>query len=127
MLNRRSKPAKDHIMPTDPKPKLAAQIIPVFRVRYRDLENYILRVFGIEFDLLFATGCTNGMCPEYQVGSQQSLTTGRQANDLRRGQRTRNLQLILEVLFADGYIPAGRYIIDTKAIKKPESKISEQE
>ncbi len=104
----------NHQMPVNPKPKLPAQIIPVFRVRYRDLENYIQCVFGFEYDLLFATGCTNGMCPEYQVSGQNNSVNGQQANNLRRGRRTPNLALILEVLVADQYIPAGRYIIDTK-------------
>ncbi len=118
MLNRQPKAIKVHKMPTDPKPKLPAQIIPVFRVRYRDLEDYIQRVFGFDFDILFATGCTNGMCPEYQLTGQGTITMGRQANDIRQGRRTRSLQLILEVLVADKYIPAGRYIIDTKECKK---------
>lgn len=100
-------------MPTDPKPKLKAAIIPVFRVIYQDLERYIQQVFGFEFDLLYATGCVNGVCLEYQVtGRSQQVTSG-QATDLRRGRRIRNLPLMLEVLVADGYIPAGRYIIDT--------------
>jgi len=38
------------------KPKLKARIIPVFRVHYQDLEQYIQRVFGVEFDFLFGTG-----------------------------------------------------------------------
>ncbi|MFA6364707.1 hypothetical protein [Methanoregula sp.] len=100
-------------MPTDPKPKLKAVIIPVFRVKYQDLEEYIRQVFGFEFDLLFNTGTVNGLCLEYQVRGDGPQITSQQANDLRRGRHNRNLPLMLDVLVADGYIPAGRYIIDT--------------
>jgi hypothetical protein len=118
VLIQRDKPKKPHQMPTNPKPKLMAAIVPVFRVKYQELERFIERVFGFEFDLLFATGCINGVCPEYQVhGAGPQITSG-QATDLRRGRRSRNLPLILEVLAADGYIPTGRYIIDTHEEKK---------
>jgi hypothetical protein len=100
-------------MPTDPKPKLKAAIVPVFRVKYQDLERYIRQVFGFEFDLLYTTGSVNGLCLEYQVRGAGPQITSQQANDLRRGRHNRNLPLMLEVLAADGYIPAGRYIIDT--------------
>ena len=42
----------------------------------------------------------------------------KQVRDLRLGQRTRNLVLIINLLVADGYIPAGKYIIDTH--KRPD-------
>jgi hypothetical protein len=100
-------------MPTDPKPKLKALVIPVFRVKYLDLERYFKQVFGFEFDLLEVTGCVNGVCLEYQVNGTSVQVKGQQATKLRRGQHVRNLPLILEVLVTDGYIPAGRYIIDT--------------
>ncbi len=115
MLIQRDWPEKRHQMPKDPKPKLKALIVPVFRVRYRDLEAYIKQVFGFNFDLLFSTGSVNGLCLEYQLSGKSPQVTSRQANDLRCGQRSRNLPLILEVLVADGYIPAGKYIIDTHA------------
>lgn len=101
------------------KPKLKAQVIPVFRVYYRDLEQYIQRVFGFEFDFLFATGFVNGMCPEYQVTGTIPSAMAQQAKDLRSGRRTRNLLLIINVLAADGYIPAGKYIIDTHRRPNP--------
>ena len=101
------------------KPKLKAQIVPVFRVHYQDLEQYIQQVFGFEFDLLFVTGLVNGMCPEYQVTGTIPSAVAQQANDLRSGRRTRNLLLIINVLVADGYIPAGKYIINTHRRPNP--------
>ncbi|HQI28665.1 MAG TPA: hypothetical protein PLT20_11320 [Sedimentisphaerales bacterium] len=38
---------------------------------------------------------------------------------IRTGRRTRNVSLILNVLCVDGYIPAGRYIIDTRPEPSP--------
>ena len=105
-------------MPSDPKPKLKAKVIPVFRVHYQDLEQYIHDVYGFEYDFLFATGCVNGMCPEYQVTGVIPVAMAKQVRDLRLGQRTRNLTLIVNLLVADGYIPAGKYIIDTH--KRPD-------
>ncbi len=101
------------------KPKLKARIIPVCRVHYQDLEQYIQRVFGFEFDFLFATGFVNGMCPEYQVTGTIPSAMAQQAKDLRSGRRTKNLALIVNVLAADGYIPAGKYIIDTHQRPNP--------
>lgn len=99
------------------KPKLRARIMPVFRVHFQDLEHYIQKVYGFEFDLLYATGCTPDMCPEYQITGSLPSSISKQVRDLKLGKRTRNLSLILNVLAKDEYIPAGKYIIDTH--KKP--------
>ena len=100
------------------KPRLKAKVIPVFRVHYQDLEEYIQQVFGFEFDFLFATGFVNGMCPEYQVTGSIPPIMENQVQDLRQGRRTKNVMLIVNVLVRDGYIPAGKYIIDTH--KRPD-------
>ena len=105
-------------MPTE-KPRLKARVIPVFRVHYQDLEQYIQQVFGFEYDFLFATGFVNGTCPEYQVTGLIPSTMAQQAKDLRSGRRTRNPTLIVNVLAADGYIPVGKYIIDTHKQPNP--------
>lgn len=101
------------------KPKLKSQIIPVFRVHYQDLEQFVQEVFGFEYDFLFATGFVNGMCPEYQVTGVIPSAMTQQAQDLRSGRRTRNLALIVNVLAADGRIPAGKYVIDTHKRPSP--------
>lgn len=105
-------------MVLNPKPQLKAKVIPVFRVHYQDLEQYIQEVFGFDYDFMFATGCVNGVVPEYQVTGEIPASMANQARDLRQGRRTKNLTLIVNLLAADGYIPAGRYVIDTH--KRPD-------
>jgi hypothetical protein len=46
-------------------------------------------------------------------------TAVQEADRIRRGHRTRNVGLILNVLCIDGYVPAGKYIIDTRPEPPP--------
>jgi hypothetical protein len=90
--------------------------LDVFRVQYQDLESYVLDVFRMrEWDFLRISGCTNGMCPEYQVTGEigSAWNAQQQADNVRRGYRTNNVKLVLNVLCQDGFIPAGKYVIDT--------------
>ncbi len=100
-----------------PKPKLEMVQLPIFRVHYRRLEEYVARVYRMEgFDFLTASGACPGLVPEYAVSPTlpPSSDAQRQADAIRTGRRTRNVSLILNVLCVDGYIPAGKYIIDTR-------------
>lgn len=104
-------PRQDGLKPTLPMIQL-----PIYRVRQRDLEAYLGRVYRLEhFDFHEATGITPGMCPEYVVSPTTPLAyhAQQEADRLRRGRKSGNIALILHVLCADGYIPVGRYIIDT--------------
>ena len=108
--------------PAGPKPKLDMVQLPIFRVHYRKLEDYLCRVFHFDsYDFLRAAGVTPGLVPEYTV--QATLPSCgdvlRQAGAIRSGRRTQNVTLILTVLCIDGYIPAGRYIIDTRPETPP--------
>ena len=64
----------------------------------------------------FAAIAPPGVVLEYtvQAAIPPSPDVVRQADNIRRGQRSRNVPLILNVLCLDDYIPAGRYIIDTR-------------
>jgi hypothetical protein len=111
-----------HSAPTGPKPKLKMVQLPIFRVHYRKLEDYFCRVFRWDrFDFLMASGATPGLVPEYNVGPDLPLTSDarQQADALRNGRRTRNIPLILTVLCRDGYIPAGKYLVDTHPLTPP--------
>jgi hypothetical protein len=90
--------------------------LPIYRVKQRHLEAYLAKVYRMEdFDFLLAAGATPGMCPEYLVSPALPPAFGatHEADRIRRGHRSRNVPLILNVLCADGFIPAGRYTIDT--------------
>lgn len=117
----RSKPKPAHRMPTQPKPTLEIQRLPIFRVHYKALEAYVQKVFGFEFDFLFAARVTEGCAVDYDVLRRlpDTIAWDRKAADLRRGQRTKEVQLILGVLAADGYIPAGRYTVSTHKLPDP--------
>jgi hypothetical protein len=92
-----------------------------YRVRYEDLEAYLAEVYRMEIEVLKITGA--GMCPEFIVtGALPPASNARQqADNIRRGRRTKNLQLILNVLCLDGFIPTGKYIIDTRPGPPPVS------
>jgi len=102
--------------PSGEKPVLPMVQLPIYRVKQRHLEAYLAKVYRMEdFDFLLAAGATPGMCPEYLVSPALPPAFGatQEADRIRRGHRSRNVPLILNVLCADGFIPAGRYTIDT--------------
>lgn len=99
------------------KPKMEMVQLPIFRVHYRRLEEYLAAVYRIEgFDFLLASGAVPGLVPEYAVSPTlpPSEDARRRADAIRAGRRTRDVALILNVLCLDGFIPAGKYIIDTR-------------
>ena len=96
--------------------------LPIFRVHYRRLEEYLARVYRIEgFDFLLASGAAPGLVPEYAVSPTlpPSEDARRRADAIRAGRRTRDMPLILNVLCLDGFIPSGKYLIDTRPEKLP--------
>lgn len=108
--------------PAGPKPKLDMVQLPIFRVHYRKLEAYLCQVFHFDgFDFLRASGACPGLVPEYMIGPNlpPSGDAQHRASAIRAGRRTHDVGLILTVLCADGYIPAGKYIIDTKPETPP--------
>jgi len=116
LIERLEKPRPPRPARSGPRPKLAMTQLPIFRVKSADLEDYLHEVFRTrDFKFLFAAGVAQGECPEYVV--QPALPASHayvhQANDIRAGRRSRNVALILNVLCLDGFIPAGKYIIDT--------------
>ena len=99
-----------------PKPMLPMIHLPVYRVRQRHLEAYLAKVYRVQnFDFSQAAGTRPGICPEYLVRPEvpPSPSAQQEADRIRRGSRSRNVGLILNVLCLDGYIPAGHYTIDT--------------
>lgn len=115
-----SRTKQPHKMPTDPKPSLEIFRFPFYRVHHKALEAYVQTVFGFEFDFLFAAGVTEGVGVEYTVdGRLDTIAWERRAAELRRGQRTRDVTLILNVLAHDGYIPRGKYTISTEKLPDP--------
>lgn len=98
----------------EPKPKLEMLAVPVFRVKRRALEAYIATVYRFEFDFLIATGQSEGMAIELAVtGEFPNGAWSQRAHELRCGKRTRDVNLILNVLACDEFIPKGKYVIDT--------------
>ena len=100
-----------------PKPKLEMVQLPIFRVHYRRLEEYLAKVYRMEgFDFMVASGAVPGLVPEYMVSPTlpPSEDARRRADAIRAGRRNRNVALILNVLCLDGFIPPGKYIIDTR-------------
>jgi len=105
-----------------PKPVLPMVQLPIYRVKQRHLEAFLARVYRMDgFDFLLAAGVTPGMCPEYLVSPAlpPAMSARQEADRIRQGRRTRNVGLILNVLCLDGFIPAGRYTIDTHPAPPP--------
>jgi len=110
------RPSQSKTPPTGPKPKLAMVQLPLYRVHYRRLEDYLAKVYHMEgFNFLRATGISPGMVPEYTVSPAlpPAADAQQQADAIRAGKRTSAVGLILNVLCRDSYIPSGHYIIDT--------------
>jgi len=125
MLIKRNYPKpepKPQAWPADkPKPKLPAITVPVYRVHYRALETYFAEVYRLrDYDFLRATGA-GGLAVEYRVTAELTSAWNARAlaDHIRCGQRTTNVQLILNVLCIDGFIGPGQYIIDTRPKPNP--------
>ena len=99
-----------------PKPKLPMLVDFHCRVHFRALEAYLAKVYRMQdYDVRLATGVRGDMVPEFLVTGElpPAANMGQQADNIRRGRRTRDLGLILNVLCVDGFIPVGMYAIDT--------------
>ncbi len=106
-----------------PRPVLEMTQLPIFRVHYRRLEDYLAKVYRMEdFDFLLASGAAPGLVPEYAVNGAlpPSDDARRRADAIRAGRRTCDVALVLNVLSLDGLIPAGKYIaLITESQMKP--------
>lgn len=81
-----------------------------FIVARKELENLIVGRWGYSYTILAATGHENIM--EFSVrGTFATPALAERAVAIRHGRRDRDLGLILNVLCADGVIPAGTYTI----------------
>jgi hypothetical protein len=111
------------LKPDQDRPSLEMIRIPVFRVHYQALERFITAVYrSCEVDFLDAAGAVPGMIPEFDVTGK--LPEGRdwekRIDWIKSGGRiSRYASLVLELLVFEKYIPAGKYIIDTKAAPDP--------
>lgn len=99
------------------KPKLRMTTVPVFRVAHRDLEDFIGEVFGINgFDFLTATGTVEGTVVDYTVTGNYGQSDGalRKVEHIRSGRKIRDVSLILDLLCENGFIPRGKYSVETR-------------
>lgn len=103
------------------RPILPMTVTKTYRVHYEDLQDYLLKVYRFEFDVMGTLGITHGMFPEFHVSQQlpPAWNARQQADNIRRGRRCRNLALVLAVLCIDGFIPVGRYVLDTTERQSP--------
>lgn len=125
---RRRRPPKPTPTWKGPKPQLPMVTVPVYIVYYRDLEAYLQTVFKMdEYSIRSETGARGDMTPEIDVtGHLPSIPNICQLVDnIRRGHRTRNLGLILDILCQDGFIPAGKYIINMVKMLNPIERYTE--
>ncbi len=121
-FHREQPPAKTPAPAAGPKPRLEMVQLPIFRVHYRRLEDYLVTVYHMtEFDFLKASGAGPGLVPEYGVSAvlPPAQDAQRRADAIRAGRRTQDVPLILTTLCIDGYIPPGKYIIDTRPEPPP--------
>jgi len=91
-----------------------------YRVHYLALERHLALVYRLRgFSVLRATGAGPGLYPEYLVREAVPVDSQQEAAQIRRGCHSHDLGLILTMLCADGYIPAGACVIDTERPRSP--------
>ena len=125
MQHNRTRPAVATPRQGGPKPVMTMVHLPYYRVKQRHLEDYLAKVYRMgDFDFSMAAGITPGVCPEYRVTPvlPPAPNAQKDADRIRSGRHSGNVSLILNVLCLDGYIPAGRYTIDTHA-EPPASEV----
>jgi len=112
-----------------PKPKLPMTVTFVCRVHFRVLETYLAKVYRMrDYDARLASGAAGDMAPEYIVTGTlpPAVNMAQQVDNIRRGRRTRDLGLILNVLCVDGFIPVGKYVIDISEDRQPINRYAEE-
>jgi hypothetical protein len=85
------------------------------RVHYKDLQEYLALVYKMRgYDIRQVTGAGIHMTPEFIVTGSLPDTPNiwQQVDNIRRGKGGRHLSLILNLLCKDGFILAGKYVID---------------
>jgi len=100
----------------------------VCRVHFRALEAYLAKVYRMrDYDARLASGAAGQMAPEYVVTGAfpPAANMAQQIDNIRRGRRTRDLGLILNVLCVDGFIPVGKYVIDISEDLQPIQRYAE--
>ena len=88
-----------------PRPVLEMVQLPIFRVHYRRLEEYLARVYRMEgFDFLLASGAAPGLVPEYAVSPVLPPAEDARGGPTRSAPAggPANVSLILTVLCMDG-------------------------
>ena len=104
------------------KPPLTMRISHLCRVHYLDLQSYLAKVYRLrDYNILKTLGVSHGECPEFLVTGRLPLASNmdQQIENIKRGRRTRNLGLILNLLCKEGFIIAGQYVIDTSKAREP--------
>lgn len=101
-----------------PRPELNLTWIKEYQIDHRELQRLIEWYFGFEYDVLFAIGAPAGQGQNvaYTVSGVLDVrneAVKRGVRRLRHGNRTRNLQFILDVLVADGQLKSGIYVVNT--------------
>lgn len=114
-------------MKKSPRPKLPVIARPpFFRVHYLALERHLSHVYKLHnFRVLEAAGAGHGLCPEYLIRGEIPAEWRSLTNRIRTGAPSTDLWLILTMLCADGDIPSGWYVIDTKRLRTPLSVYKE--
>ncbi len=98
-----------------PKPKLPVEVTLTCRVRSQDLQDYLATVFKMRgYDIRQVTGARADMSPEFVVTGILPDTPNmwQRIDNIRRGRKEHDLNLILNLLCRDGFIPTGKYVID---------------
>jgi hypothetical protein len=84
-----------------PRPVLEVTQLPIIRVHYRRLEEYLARAYQMEgFDFLLASGVAPGLVPEYAVRATfpPPEDARRRADAIRAGRRTRDVPPIRTIV-----------------------------
>lgn len=102
------------------KPGLPLIRAAVFRVHYQHLEEFVEAIYGFPLDFRSAAGVGGAVIPEYNVtGDLPTDEWRRHAAGVRAGRPTKNVQVILATLAADGHIPAGSYSVSIQEPPNP--------
>lgn len=101
--------------------KLPMQISYTFHIHHADLSRLLKEVYRMDYDVKLATGQVSGMYLEYDVTGDLPDVWGieRQVANVRKGHRTRQMGLILNILCQDGFLPRGKYVIDLSDYPDP--------
>lgn len=114
-VSKDKKPKKEKLPKSVTHPVLPCSYKTYARVDYKDFDEFVNKVYKLNFDFVLHEECSNGTDHSFpNVTGKIAESDWEDADKLRKGEKPDwfSTGLLLDCLCADGYLPPGNYLIE---------------